>query len=353
MDSARRGSNWAIFSAKRAYNPLVRYLSPLLLGLFLLTGDVMVRPASAGPAFKLRIATLAPERSPLGREYQKLNRGLKERTDGQVRVQLYSGGTAGDEKTVVRKMRVGQLDGALLTAVGLGALVRQVLVLQAPGLITSYGELDRVRETLEPELEALFDKAGYKLIAWGDTGRIRIFSKKRVLRPSDLQNVRPWVWRDSVTMKEFVRATGANGVALSVPEVYPGLQTDMIDTVISSSVAVIAFQWHSRLKTMSKQGNGVIVGAFVIRKDRLEALPQAGQDYILETARATESGFRRIGRKLDNDASVALAKRLEVVDLDDYQRAWDAAARRARESLAGRLYSKALLDRVQKIVETP
>lgn len=61
----------------------------------------------------------------------------------------------------------------------------------------------------------------------------------------------------------------------------------------------------------------------------------------------------RIGRKLDDDASRALAKRLELVDMEPFRRAWDATSRRVRESLTGRLYSKQLLDRVQAIVEEP
>ena len=318
-----------------------------------LSGDVWAPRAGAESVQVLRIATLEPARSSTGREIQRFRRELAEITDGKATVRLYSGGIAGDERTVVRKMRAGQLDGALLTTAGLGALVRQVLVLESPGLITSYGELDRVREQLRPEFASLFDKAGYELIAWGDAGRIRLFSKHRIEQPSDLRRVRPWAWRDSPTMKAFVQATGANGVVLGLPEVYPGLQTGMIDTVFSSSIGVIAFQWHAVLKTMSKQASGVVVGAYVIKKDRLEALPEAAQRYIRETAQRTEAEFMRSGRKVDDDASRALAKRLEVVDMEGYRSAWDATARRARESLVGRLYSQELLDRVQKIVEEP
>ena len=172
-------------------------------------------------------------------------------------------------------------------------------------------------------------------------------------RPADLRGVRPWVWRDSYTMKAFIEAAGANGVVLGVPEVYPGLQTNMIDTVISSSIGVLGFQWHAALKTMSKPASGVVVGAFIIKKDRLEALPEAAQRYIRDTANDTEAKFMRIGRKLDDDASRALAKRLEVVDMAPFRGAWEATARRARDSLVGRLYSKQLLERVQAIVEAP
>lgn len=331
----------------------MRPLAAFLLLAVLCGSDVVATEAGAEAAHVLRIATLAPSRSATGREYQRFRQDLEDLTKGQVTVRLYAGGVAGDEKTVVRKMRAGQLDGALLTTAGLGALVRQVLILESPGLITTYGELDRVRERLRPEFHGLFDQAGYELVAWGDAGRVRVFSKKRIERPADLQKVRPWAWRDSPTMKAFVRAAGANGVVLGLPEVYAGLQTDMIDTVFSSSIGVVAFQWHAVLKTMGKQASGVVVGAYVIKKDKLEALPAEAQRYIRESAQRTESELMRDGRKLDDDASRALAKRLTVVNMEDFTRAWDATARRAREALVGRLYSRELMDRVQKIVEEP
>ena len=322
----------------------------LALGLFV-SGDSFVTRARAEAAHQLRIATLAPRQSPLGEEYHKLKVGMKERTNGQVKMKMYYGGVAGDEVTVVRKMRVGQLDGALITSTGLSYLVRQVLVLQAPGLIRSYEELDAVRETLAPELEALFDDAGYKLVAWGDAGRTRIFSTNKIFAPSDLQSVRPWVWRDSAVMRAFIKAAGANGVLLNLPEVYSALQTGIVDTVIASSVAVLAFQWHTKLKTMAKQSGGIVTGAFVIRKDHLATLPKEARDYIDEVSGETEEAFRAQGRKIDDEAAVTLSKRLKVINLFRAQRQWEAVNFQARESLVGRMYSRSLLNRVQQVLK--
>ena len=320
----------------------------------LLTSDSLKNSASAeadvAPTHQLRLATLAPRQSGLGKAFQDLKKELRARTDGQVELKMYHGGVAGDETTVVRKMRVGQMDGALLTSTGLGALVPQVLVLQAPGLITSYPALDDVREKLAPDLEALFDKAGYKLISWGDSGRIRIFSKHEIQHPEDLRNVRPWVWRGSPTMKAFIEAAGANGVKLGLPEVFGALQTGMVDTVIASSIGVLGFQWHTRLKTMTKPGGGIVVGAYVIRKDKLEALPKEARDYIVQSATEHAVEFREGGRKIDEQASEALASRLKTVNIWRNQRAWEAVQRAAREALAGRLYSRSLMSRVQEIV---
>ena len=330
------------------------FLLPLALLGFLISGDSFSSQASAEaspePEHQLRIATLAPRQSDLGRAFQRLRKELKELPEGRVDLKMYDGGVAGDEETVVRKMRVGQLDGALLTSTGLGALVPQVLVLQAPGLITSYPALDDVREKLGPDLEKLFDKAGYELISWGDSGQVRIFSKHKIQHPSDLQNVRPWVWRGSPTMRAFIEAAGANGVTMGLPEVFSGLQTGMVDTVISSSIGVLAFQWHTKLKTMTKPGGGIVVGAYVIRKDRLAALPKAAQDHIRNSAKEHAQEFREGGRRLDKEASEVLAGRLKPINLWRNQHAWEAVQREAREALAGRLYSKSLMTRVQEIV---
>jgi TRAP-type C4-dicarboxylate transport system substrate-binding protein len=124
----------------------------------------------------------------------------------------------------------------------------------------------------------------------------------------------------------------------------------MVDTVISSSIGVLAFQWHTRLKTMTKPGGGIVVGAYVIKKDRLAALPKAAQDYIRQSAKDHAQEFRDGGRRLDKEASDALAGRLKTINLFRNQQAWAAVQREAREALAGRLYSRSLLTRVEEIV---
>jgi TRAP-type C4-dicarboxylate transport system substrate-binding protein len=316
----------------------------------LISGDSFTSRAGAEETHQIRIATLAPRQSSLGDIYQTFKIGMRKATNGQVNVKMYYGGIAGDEITVVRKMRVGQLDGALITSTGLSALVRQVLVMEAPGLIRSYPELDAVREDLASQFEAMFDKAGYKLVAWGDAGKTRIFSTSKIFSPSDLRNVRPWVWKDSATMRAFIKATGANGVLLNLPEVYSGLQTGIIDTIIASSVGVLAFQWHTKLKTMAKQAGGIVTGAFIIRNDHLATLPQEARDYLDEVSGETEERLRVEGRKIDDEAAVMLSKKLKVINLFRAQRQWEEVQFTARESLVGRMYSRALLSRVQEIL---
>ena len=139
-------------------------------------------------------------------------------------------------------------------------------------------------------------------------------------------------------------------MTLGLPEVFGALQTGMVDTVIASSIGVLGFQWHTRLRTMTKPGGGIVVGAYVIRTDRLDALPREARDHILKSAKDHAQEFREGGRKLDDEASEALMGRLKTVNVWRNKDAWEAVQRAARNSLAGRLYSKSLMVRVQEIV---
>ncbi len=312
--------------------------------------EAPARPADAQQNTRLRIATLAPTNSRLGQAYRVLDRELRARTNGQVAVQVFGGGAAGDERLVVRKMRIGQLDGAALTTTGLGLIVPQVLALQAPGLIETYEQLDAARAALEGDFARIFEQAGYKLIGWGDAGELRMFSTRRIERPADLRSARPWVWRDSPLMIESVRQAGANGVPLGVPEVYPGLQTGMIDTVTASALTAIGFQWHNRLRTMTQQAGGVIIGALVIKKDVFDALPAEARAFMVEASSATQDELRNAARRMDRQAYQELSRRLEVVDIDRHRAEWEEVGRRARNALAGRVYPRDLMQRIEAIV---
>jgi TRAP-type transport system periplasmic protein len=308
--------------------------------------------SASTPKHVIRLGTLAPDGTPLTKAYKQFDRELKERSGGDVRVRLYAGGAAGDEKVMVRKMRAGQLDGAVLTTTGLGALVRQVLVLQAPGVIRTYRQLDVVRDAMAEEFDAIFEQEGYVLLGWGDAGELRLFSKEPIRVPSDLKQMRPWVWRDSPVMVQLVKSIGANGVALGVPEVYPGLQTGMIDSVMASSMTAIGFQWAARVRYMTDPPAGVIVGAIVMRKAKLDALPADIRAHFASRVEAAEAKARSSARDMDRRATVELKKRLTVVDNEPHRAEWERAAKKAKDALTGRLYSKALLDRVEALAAT-
>ena len=125
-------------------------------------------------------------------------------------MQLYPSGIQGDEKDVIRKMRNnGQVDASVITDDRPRQIVREATVLSTPGIINNYEELERVQKAMNKEWEDLFDKSGFKLIAWGEAGQYRYFSKIPIKRPADIKSMRPWLWPESYVMKEIYKIVPA------------------------------------------------------------------------------------------------------------------------------------------------
>jgi len=322
-------------------------VSVLAAGCLLVAGSGTPH-ADAEPKTVIRYATLAPSGSAFGKILKAWARSLQKETEGRVELRPYSGGSQGDERDFVRKMRAGQMDAAGITTIGLGIVVRPVLVLSAPGVIKNYEQLGRVREKMNQHFAQMFEEAGFILLAWSDAGQGRLMSVAPILRPADLKSSRPWAWKDDPIFAEFLKVVGANPVRLGVPEVYGALQTRMVDVVPVSAIAAVALQWFTKLNYMSKDSFGIVAGASVLKKEKFDQLSPADQKVLMDTAHRAAQALDKVVQRDDAKAYKALIERgIEVVDTDPYRAEWDEASRETRERLAGRVFSKSLLAEVQ------
>jgi TRAP-type C4-dicarboxylate transport system substrate-binding protein len=330
--------------------------SPFILLLaasaFLLPGAVSPSASADGPII-IRFASLAPAGSGFMKISKAWNRSVKKETNNRVELRFYSGGSQGDERDFVRKMRAGQMDGAGISTTGLGMVARPVLVLTAPGLLTEYEQLKRARTELNDRFTKMFKDAGFVLLNWGEAGKNRLFSMTEFVRPEDLKSVRPWAWKDDPVFAEFMRVIGANPVRMGLPEVYGGLQTRMVDTVPASALAAVALQWYTRLKYMAKDNFNIMVGGGIITQQKFDELTEQDQKVLLATsARASKANDALVRRDDARAYSSLVARGMIEVDTSPYKAEWDAVAKKARENLAGRVYSKSLLEAVEKVVAT-
>lgn len=311
-------------------------------------------PAVAGegkePLVNLRMATLAPNGSSWMKVFSAWKNTVEKRSEGRIRLTFFAGGTAGDERDVVRKMREGQLDGAALTTVGLGQIVRPVLVLQAPGACHSYAEVDAVRTRLAAEFDQEFERSGYKLLGWGDAGLTRLFSNRPLLTPEDMKQTRMWSWRDDPNWQAVLTACDVSGVPLGLPEVYPALRTNRINAFPGTAIAAVAFQWHTKATHVTRDARGVVIGAVVVDKKKFDAIPAELKALLVETADQANQLLARTIRRDDQAAFEAIVARgVQPVDTSAQAAAWDAVNRKARESLADKLYPADFLRRVEAI----
>ena len=333
---------------RKGFVEMNRRLVPILLlmlAAFALPGTTTISKAEEG--YTLRVASLAPAGSSWMKVLNAWNKTLKERTDGRLKMRFYPGGSQGDERDFVRKMRVGQLDGGVVTMTGMSMLIPAMNVLVLPGLCETYEKLDRVREEMADQFAGMFDKEGFKLVGWGDAGKTRLFSVKPIERPSDIKAMRPWAWKDDPIFVEFYQVIGASAVRLGVPEVYPALQTRMVDVISSSAITAVSFQWYTRVKYMTAHNSAIIVGGTMMRKDKLDELPPDLREVFDSTAARAHELLNTVIRKDDQKSyDVVLKKGIIPVEAGDAKAEWDATDKKVRDNLTGRMFSKSLVDAV-------
>ncbi len=303
----------------------------------------------ADEAIVLRIASLAPSGSSWMKILNAWDKTLREKTNNRLQMRFYPGGAQGDERDFVRKMRVGQLDGGVVTVTGLSMLVKPTVVLVLPNLLDTYEELDRVRTKMAPQFEKMFADEGYLILGWGDAGKTRLFSKKPIRRPSDIKSMRPWVWKDDLIFVEFYDVIGASAIRLGVPEVYPALQTRMVDIVAASALAAVSLQWYTRVKHMTAHNSAIIAGGTVMNKDKFDSLPPDLQEALASTGKRAHDLLNKTIRRDDDKAyDIVLKRGIEAVEAGEYQAEWDEAAKKVHDKLTGRAYPKSLLQAVRQ-----
>jgi len=325
----------------------------LILALTFATLFVPGRPAiSQAPAAKtttIRIASLAPPGSSFVKVLKAWSRTLEKETEGRVELKVFSGGSEGSDRDLIKRIKAGKLDAAGVATTGLSMIAPELQVLTAPGVLTDDAQLDRAREKLDAKLQKMIEDGGFKLLAWGDGGKNRVFSASAFSTPADLAQKPAWAGKDNAVALEYAKAIGAKPVRVGSPGVFPGLESGKLEVVPASAMAAVAFQWYTKLKYVTSSNFNIIVGGSVISKKKLDELSAEDQKVLLDTAKRAASKLDQIVARDDARAyQTLLGRGITEVDTAPNEAAWDAAAKKARDQLAQRgVYSKSLLNAVE------
>jgi TRAP-type C4-dicarboxylate transport system substrate-binding protein len=307
---------------------------------------------SMGSAYGQRaisVATLAPSGSTYMRVLDAANRELRRRTNNALTLRIYPGGVQGDESEVVRKMRQGRLDGAVMTGIGMGQIHRPVLAFMLPGMFPSRANFERARAALAPEVETQFGTQGFVVLSWGETGSPRMFSRRPIRTPTDLRAVHPWVWRDDSILPALYTEAGATGVPLQLPEVLSALQTNRVDTVVAPPLAALALQWAQSLTHVSDQSNSYGLGGIVVTRSAFNSLPADQQTTVREVVNQFNALMVRNVARDDAAALTAMTGRgMQLVTLTPAERQpWAQLFERTRARLTGQIADAAWMNRVR------
>ncbi|MEI8171340.1 MAG: TRAP transporter substrate-binding protein DctP [Rhodoferax sp.] len=298
---------------------------------------------------QLRIGTLAPKNSLYHRQLMELGEVWRTAQGGNAKYIVFPDGSQGGEAELARRMRIGQLQGALLSVVGLREIEPSIGALQnLPLLFKSWEEVDYVREKMRPAMEKKFLDKGFVVLAWGDAGWVRFFSKEPALRPGDLKKMKIFAWGSEVEQQEIMKSLGYTPVPLETSDILPAIQTGMINVVPSTPYFALASQVYSTAPNMLEINWAPIVGALVVTKKAWDDMTPATQAALRVASDKAGVSIRTQARQEVDDAVAAMKKRGLIVNRPNPEqlREWNELAEKLYPRIRGAMVPAETFDEV-------
>jgi TRAP-type C4-dicarboxylate transport system substrate-binding protein len=259
---------------------------------------------------RIRLATLVPTGTSYHHSLQAMGAKWKQSSNGAISLTIYADGTMGSEDEIVRRMRVGQLQAALLTVGGLSAIDPAVGALQKmPLVFRSLEEAAYVRDKLASDLNRRLAEKGFVVLFWADAGWVQMFTKEPAMMPQDFKKMKIFVTAGDVAESELYKSAGFNPVLLEWTDALTGLQTGMVDAVPTIPLHALSNQFYVSAHHMLALNWLPLVGGLIITKKSWDALQPAERDAMLKSAAECSQEFQALGRKEAQESIESMQKR--------------------------------------------
>ena len=305
--------------------------------------------ASAQAPVRIKLGTLAPQGSTWHQLLMSMAQDVSKTTNGKVELKIYAGGTQGNEGEMIRKMSIGQLHAASITAIGLHEITPEPQAEDVPFMIDSYEEYDYVHEKIRGKLEDAIARRNYQVLHWGEVGFVYLFSTQPYRTPVDFGKGKVFTWNGDPGAEAAWKAAGFHPVVLSSTDLIPSLSSGMINIISESPLYAYTTNLYSRARNMLNMHWGFLTGATVVRKDTWEKIPEDLRQKVLEIAEDYGKKTRDDIRKQNEDAIAQMKKRgLNVVQPTSLEE-WQKAAEEANEVVRGKVVPAGIYDEVKKL----
>jgi TRAP-type C4-dicarboxylate transport system substrate-binding protein len=283
---------------------------------FLVLSMVLCASGTAVAQQVVKIATLAPDGSAWMRELRTAAADVQTATAGRVQVKYYPGGVMGSDTVVLRKIRLGQLQGGVLTSSELAAQYPDAQIYSMPFLFDNWDQLARARVQVDPLLAKGFEAKGFKMLTPANVGFAYLMSARPLRNRADFMAAKLWIPQNDMIAERTFKAGGVSPILLPLGDVFTSLQTGLVDTVANTPAGAVALQWHGKLHTMLDFPLSFVVGFVVMDLKAFDKIAPADQAIVMKAFRAAgarvDAGIRR-----DDAAALAAMKKqgLQVVPM--------------------------------------
>jgi tripartite ATP-independent transporter DctP family solute receptor len=268
---------------------------------------------------RLRLAHAGPESSSQHLAALELAKALKEKSHGQLELQIYPASQLGNDATVIGGVRGGTIDLMMAGSVNFAGLVPRIGALDLPFLFRgpehAYKVLDgAIGQQMMTELEA----HNLKGLSWFEVGFRCITTKNRAVRtPDDVKGLKIRTTPNPSHIQAF-KLLGANPVPLPLGELYQALETGAVDAQEHPIAITHSAKFYEVQKHLTMSRHAYTAMPVVMNKAKFDALAPALQKALVEAAQLAARFQRELNAKDESRIVADLrSKGMQVLETYD------------------------------------
>ncbi len=308
--------------------------------------------AAADAQYRFKLASLAPGK--IGKKYvgwskfimEIIEPAVKNASDGNIKLKWYWGGVQGNDQDYIKKMKIGQLDGAAFTGQGVALACPEMVVLELPFLFGSYAEVDYIRQKMYPTFDNYAQKRGYKLVVWGDQDFDQIYStRKRLDTANSFKGEKFIAWYGALEEK-LLKRLGAIPTPVNVTEIAAAVRQGVADALIAPAVWVMGSQLFTKFKHVNPVKIRYSPAAVFVTQKAFYSVPKKYQKGILAMRNNEVVTFYRKTRAYTDRVYKAMVpKYIKPTQMDtEALKRLQQKSRPLWDEMAGQYFPRALLD---------
>jgi len=301
-----------------------------------------------GRKIVVKMATLAPEGTEWHGMLIEMGQEWKKATDGLVHLRIYPGGVIGDERDMVRKMRIGQIHSAGITTEGLTEIVPEFAAFYIPLAFKNEEDIQLVLDNLYSELDKKLEEKGFKLLYLADLGWAYWFSDSKVTSPLDLKDKKIFTWAGDFKWAEIYKKAGFNPVPLASTDILSGLQTGLIDAMSTMPLYALAQQSFGITNHMLDLKWGTLLAGIIIDMKTWNRIPNKYHDDLISIANDIRERQKETNKNAEAQAIAAMKEYGLIIHspTEEETKLWQKEVDKMEPYLRGNVIPADVYDRV-------
>jgi tripartite ATP-independent transporter DctP family solute receptor len=302
----------------------------------ILSVAVVYTPAFGQQKFVLKFNHVLGAREPYHQGFTNWAKAVEEKTKGGLKIEVFHSAQLGVEEDIIEQIRAGANIGQNTDSARMGNYVPGIAIMNGPYFAENLEEVAKLTKspTVKGFLDELANKYGLKILSFSWVqGYRHFFTNKPIRTPEDLKGLRirtppAPIWQESI------RALGATPVALAFGEMYPALQSKVMDGVELVYNNIPAGRFYEVLKYVNESRHIMLVNYEAISSKWFNTLPADYQKILVEECdKAGIETSKLIMEKLEKEVKADLIKRGMIVVEDVNIPAFKKAGEKAYEVL--------------------